>query len=96
MALSNDDTYGIEFIIAVVTTALIFNIILLVRIKYGDATITHITTVPYKISMILLIDILLITICALISSRTGNLERYINHEIDGFFGKVPFFIIHLA
>ena len=61
-----DSTYGAEFVLAVVTTVLIFNIIVLVRIKYGDATITHITTMPYKISMILLIDILFLIICTMI------------------------------
>ena len=46
-------TYSLFLAIAI--TVLIFNIILVVRIKYGDATITHLTTQPYKISMILLI-----------------------------------------
>ena len=34
---------------------LVMNITLLVKIKYGDALITHLTCIPYYVSLVLLI-----------------------------------------
>ena len=51
--------YSMEFAFSLVTTTLVWNIVLLVRIRYGNAMITHLTTRSYLISMTLLITLLL-------------------------------------
>ena len=48
------DGYGYYITLAFIITTLVFDILLLVRIKYGDAAVTHLTTWPYTISLILL------------------------------------------
>ena len=55
------DGYGFYITLSFIITALIFNIFLLVRIKYGDAVVTHLTLWPYRISLILLILMLVDT-----------------------------------
>ena len=54
---------------------------------------------PYKISMLLLIDMLILNMCSLILSETGYFNRYFKSETSedsedhmNFFEKVPFFI----
>ena len=91
-----NESYGAEFIFAVVTTVLVFYIIQLVRIKYGDAAITHITMVPYKISMILLINLLFLTTCTLIFGETGYVTNYYKGEVNGFFEKLPYYLVLLS
>ena len=46
--------YGLEINFAMIFTVFIFNIILIVKIKYGDYAITHITTGPYNFILVLL------------------------------------------
>ena len=46
--------YGYQLVFALVTLTIVFNIILIVRIKYGDHRITHLTLQPYKTAMVYL------------------------------------------
>ena len=50
-----DYNYVMEFTFAVKITGLIFNIVLLCKIRYGDAVITHLTNRPYYVALVLLI-----------------------------------------
>ena len=47
--------YGYQLVFALVTLTIVFNIILIVRIKYGDHRITHLTLQPYKTAMVYLL-----------------------------------------
>ena len=47
--------YVMEFTFAVKITGLIFNIVLLCKIRYGDAVINHLTNRPYYVALVLLI-----------------------------------------
>ena len=49
------DQYNFELIFALIVTILILNIAAMTKIHYGDFVITHITTRPYKILLVLLI-----------------------------------------
>ena len=51
---------------ALVSVTLVFNVILIVRIKYGDNRITHLTLKPYNIAMIFLLFMLTETTIVLI------------------------------
>jgi len=59
------DGFGFEAVFSVAVSALLINIVLIARIKYGQMQITHITTRPYLIAMFLLIT-LLIEVCTYI------------------------------
>ena len=59
MKNSINSMYSMEFAFSMVITTLVWNIVLLVRIRYGNAMITHLTTRSYLISMTLLITLLL-------------------------------------
>ena len=49
----DQNTYAGEASFALVATALIFNIILIVKMNYGDMIITRISALPYKISLMI-------------------------------------------
>ena len=46
--------YGYQFTSAIIATLMIVDVVLLVRIRYGDAIITHMTTRPYVVAFYLL------------------------------------------
>ena len=46
---------GLEACLAVVISALIFTVVKVVRIKYGDMAITHMTARPYIIAIFIFI-----------------------------------------
>ena len=58
--------YGFYMTLSFIITTLVFDIFLLVRIRYGDAVVTHLTTWPYKISLILLIVMLVDTVVTIV------------------------------
>ena len=47
--------FGFELTFSIVVTALIANVILIVRLKYGDMEITHNTKRPYLLSLYLML-----------------------------------------
>ena len=46
---------GLEAALSIVISALIFTVVKIVRIKYGDMAITHLTSRPYIIAVFLFI-----------------------------------------
>ena len=46
---------GFELTFSIIVTALIANVVLIVRLKYGDMEITHNTRRPYLLSMYLIL-----------------------------------------
>ena len=48
--------YGYQFTSSIIFALMILDVVLLVRIKYGDAVITHLTTRPYKVAFYLLVS----------------------------------------
>ena len=46
---------GLEACLAIVISALIFTVVKVVRIKYGDMAITHMTSRPYIIAIFIFI-----------------------------------------
>ena len=46
---------GLEVCLAIVISALIFTVVKVVRIKYGDMAITHMTSRPYIIAIFIFI-----------------------------------------
>ena len=46
---------GFELTFSIIVTALIANVVLIVRLKYGDMEVTHNTRRPYLLSMYLML-----------------------------------------
>ena len=72
---------------------LLANVTLLVRIKYGSAEITRITTKPYKVSLALLIVMITETIGYLICSDTvynGDFLQFKHDILDTWYSTVFF------
>ena len=82
-----------EVTFALIVTVLLFNLTCLVRIHYGDAIITHITTRPYKITMVLLILMLSNHSIGLVITNIVYVGRY-SEYIEDLKSK-PFFIFLL-
>lgn len=57
MSLTN--MLGQEISFSIIVLGLVMNITLLVKMKFGDALITHLTSIPYYISLALLILMLI-------------------------------------
>ena len=58
--------YGYQFTSAIIATLMIVDIVLLVRIRYGDALITHLTTRPYEVAFYLLVAMQLDILCTVV------------------------------
>ena len=68
--------YAYEFNFALIVSLLLYNVFLLLRIKYGEKIINRMTTMPYKMSAFLLIFSLIESIVDLylVSRRTVQLN----------------------
>ncbi len=70
--------FALEFAFALVVTAIIINIILLTRIRYGDALITHLTRRPYYVTLALLIVTFVNIVYLEIVYGTGRVKYVLN------------------
>ena len=70
--------FALEFAFALVVTAIIINIVLLTRIRYGDALITHLTRRPYYVTLALLIVTFVNIVYLEIVYGTGRVKYVLN------------------
>ena len=65
--------YGFEAAFAIVMTALLVNLVLLVNIHYGDMDITHNSKRPYIISMFLMgVSLMEISFWLIVANKRGS------------------------
>lgn len=74
--------FGFETAFAVIVSVLLLNIALLVRIKYGNAVITHLTTAPYFLAMFISTVMLAENVTYLLFSDTFYDQNYYSFLID--------------
>ena len=68
--------FGLEISLSVVVSALIFTVVKMVKIRYGDMVITHMTSRPYKIAVILFIFSILELLTYLIVTNVLSHNNY--------------------
>ena len=79
--------YGYQFTSAIIATLMIVDVVLLVRIRYGDAVITHMTTRPYVVAFYLLgamqMDILC-TVVIMLAEPELMVKVWSHQKLDSF------------
>ena len=68
--------FGLEISLSVVISALIFTVVKMVKIRYGDMVITHMTSRPYKIAVVLFIFSILELLTYLVVTNVISHNNY--------------------
>ena len=82
--------YGYQFTSAIIATLMIVDVVLLVRIRYGDAVITHMTTRPYVAAFCLLGAMQLYILCSVVImlAKPELMVKVWSHQkLDSFYEK---------